>query len=143
MSLGHEMLHTNRIDRFKAVGPNAADFFYLDASMRSLLGAEPQTIYDVAERGVSEVIMRGGLTVDYLNAFSNQHDSFLFRISDYLGIGDDLDLKTAVKLFNANPLMRAQMAANNADSIIYAAKSMQVLHRAKTEYAWLDSLIHD
>ncbi|VVP46801.1 hypothetical protein [Pseudomonas fluorescens] len=143
MSLGHEMLHTNRIDRFKAVGPNAADFFYLDANMRSLLGAEPQTIYDVAERGVSEVIMRGGLTVDYLNAFSDHHDSFLFRISDYLGIGDDLDLETAVKLFNANPLMRAQMAANNADSIIYAAKSMQVLHRAKIEYAWLDSLIDD
>ena len=54
-----------------------------------------------------------------------------------------LDLKTAVKLFNANPLMRAHMASNNADSIIYAAKSMQVLHRAKTEYAWLYSLIDD
>lgn len=143
MSLGHEMLHTNRIDRFHSIGPNAADFFYLDGGMRSLLGGDPPTLYDVAERGVSEVIMRGGLTVDYLNAFSDYHDSFLFGISDYLGIGDDLDLKTAVKLFNANPLMRAHMASNNADSIIYAAKSMQVLHRAKTEYAWLDSLIHD
>ncbi|ANI51953.1 hypothetical protein PDR5_02230 [Pseudomonas sp. DR 5-09] len=143
MSLGHEMLHTNRIDRFRTIGPNAADFFYLGDSQRGLLSLEPLTVYDIPERSVSEVIMRGGLTVEYVNAFTDDHDNLLFGISDYLGIGDDLDLQTAVSLFNANPALRAHLAANNADSIVYAAKSMQALHRSKTEYAWLDSLIDD
>lgn len=143
MSLGHEMLHTNRIDRFKTIGPGAVDFFYLNGSLRGCLKSGSHGVYDIAERGVSEVIMRGGLTVDYLNAFSDDHDALLFGISDYLGIGDDLELPEAVDLFNANPSLRAHLAANNADSIVYAAKSMQQLHRSKTDYAWLDSLIND
>ena len=87
--------------------------------------------------------MRGGLTVEYLNVFMNDHSEFLSGVSHYLGMRDIPDLQTAVDLFNANPQMRAHMAANNADSIICATKSMQELHRSKTEYAWLDSLIED
>lgn len=143
ISLGHEMLHTNRIDRFQSIGPNAADYFYLDSRLGRLLDGDSLTVYDVPERGVSEAIMRGGLTVDYLKSFSDDHDAFLFGVGDYLGIGDDLDLQAAIDLFNANPQMRAHMAANNADSLICAAQSLQLLHRAKTEYAWLDSLIED
>ncbi|PIF48371.1 hypothetical protein CLU80_0619 [Pseudomonas sp. 29] len=143
MSLGHEMLHTNRVDRFQAIGPNAADFFYLSNHLQGLLSPDLPSIYDVPERGVSEAIMRGGLTVDYLKAFGDDHDSFLFGVSDYLGVDDDLDLHTAVELFNANSQMRAHMAANNADSVVYAAKSLQTLQRNKIEYAWLDSLIED
>ncbi|MBC8998057.1 hypothetical protein IAI51_16135 [Pseudomonas sp. N40(2020)] len=143
LSLGHEMLHTNRVDRFQAIGPNAADYFYLDSRLGRLLDGDSLAVYDVPERGVSEAIMRGGLTVDYLKSFSDDHDAFLFGVSDYLGIGDDLDLQAAVDLFNANPQMRAHLAVNNADSLICAAKSMQVLHQSKAQYAWLDSLIED
>lgn len=143
VSLGHEMLHTNRIDRFQTIGPNAADYFYLDSRLGRLLDWDSLAVYDVPERGVSEAIMRGGLTVEYLNAFTNDHDNFLFGVSDYLGVGDDLALQAAVDLFNANPSLRAHLAVNNADSLVYAAKSMQTLHRSKIEYAWLDSLIED
>ncbi|MFJ2537257.1 hypothetical protein [Pseudomonas sp. NPDC087614] len=143
LTLGHEMLHTNRIDRFAAIGPNASDYFYLGVEARAFLTSEPLTVYDVPERGVSEVIMRGGLTAEYLNVFMNDHSEFLSGVSHYLGMRDVPDLQTAVDLFNANPQMRAHMAANNADSIICATKSMQELHRSKTEYAWLDSLIED
>lgn len=143
LSLGHEMLHTNRIDRFQAIGPNAADYFYLDGRLGRLLIWDSLAAYDVPERGVSEAIMRGGLTVDYLNAFSHDHDAFLFAVSDYLGIGDDLQLQAAVDAFNASPPLRAQLAVNNADSLICAAKALQVLHQNKSEYSWLDSLIED
>lgn len=143
VSLGHEMLHTNRIDRFQTIGPNAADYFYLDSRLGRLLDRDSLADYDVPERGVSEAIMRGGLTVEYLNAFTSDHDNFLFGVSDYLGLGDDLALQAAVDLFNANPSLRAHLAVNNADSLVCAAKSMQTLHQSKTEYAWLDSLIDD
>jgi len=143
LSLGHEMLHTNRIDRFQAIGPNAADYFYLDGRLGRLLARDSLAVYDVPERGVSEIIMRGGLTVDYLNAFSADHDAFLFAVSDYLGIGDDLELQAAVDAFNASPPLRAQLAVNNADSLICAAKALQVLHQNKSEYSWLDSLVED
>lgn len=132
MSLGHEMLHTNRIDRFKSIGPNAGDFFYVKNHLRDLLGSVSTDTYEVPERVVSEVIMRGGLTVEYMKAFGDDHDSFLFYISDYLGLGDDLDLHSAVELFNVNPQMRAQMAVNNADSLVFAAKSLQALYRSAT-----------
>ena len=133
LSLGHEMLHTNRVDRFQAVGPNAADYFYLDGRLGRLLAWEALNIYDVPERGISEAIMRGGLTVKYLKAFSEDHEAFLLGVSDYLGLGDDLQLQAAVDLFNADPSMRAQMAANNADSLIFAAKSLQTLHRSELD----------
>lgn len=132
LSLGHEMLHTNRIDRFQTIGPNASDYFYLDSRLGGLLGWDSLAVHDVPERGVSEAIMRGGLTVDYLNAFSSAHDDFLIGVSNYLGIGDDLEIEVAVKLFNANPSLRAHLAVSNADSLVFAAKSLQALHRSKT-----------
>lgn len=138
LSLGHEMLHTNRVDRFRAIGPNAADFFYLKGHLSGLLGSASHAVQGGPERAVSDIIMRGGLTVAYLKAFGDDHDSFLFRISDYLGLGDDLDLRAAVELFNANSPMRAQMAVSNADSLIYAAKNMQLLYRSAVEHAPLD-----
>ncbi|MFJ2529338.1 hypothetical protein [Pseudomonas helmanticensis] len=141
VSLGHEMLHTNRVDRFKAIGPNAADFFYLHDNLQTLLVSDSRMAYDVSERSVSDAIMRGGLTVDYMKATSDYHDSFLFGVSDYLGRVDDVELDEAVELFNANSQLRAHMAANNADSIFFAAKSLQTWYRSKIEYERLDSLI--
>jgi hypothetical protein len=143
VSLGHEMLHTNRVDRFKAIGPNAADFFYLHDNLQTLLDSAPQIVYDISERSVSDAIMRGGLTVEYMQATSDYHDSFLFGVSDYLGIADDVELDEAVGLFNANSQLRAHMAANNADSIFFAAKSLQAWYRSKIEYMRLDSLIDE
>ncbi|VVN14684.1 hypothetical protein PS655_04037 [Pseudomonas fluorescens] len=143
MSLGHEMLHTNRIDRFKSIGPNAGDFFYVKNHLRDLLGADSTETYEVSERVVSEMIMHGGLTVEYLKAFGDDHDSFLFYISDYLGLGDDLDLHSAVELFNVHPQMRAQMAVNNADSLVFAAKSLQALYRSATGHERLPTTGND
>jgi len=129
--LGHEMMHTNRINRFKSVGPGAVDFFYLDVLMGKALD-RPVPAYDIAERGVSEVIMQGGLTVAYLNGFTSDHDSFIAGVAQALGVSDALDVQSAVELFNAHPTVRTQMASNNADSIVYAAKSLQQLHLART-----------
>ncbi|WP_224790621.1 hypothetical protein [Pseudomonas fluorescens] len=141
--LGHEMLHANRINRFTSVGPGAVDFFYLDVSMQHTLG-RPIPAYDIPERGLSHIIMQGGLTAEYLSAFTSNHHRFIHGVSEYLGIPADFDLQTAVNLFNANPGLRAQMASRNADSIIWAAKSMQQLHQSSiAEYQWLDSLIDD
>ncbi|MGY2442229.1 hypothetical protein [Pseudomonas sp. SDO52101_S400] len=129
--LGHEMLHTNRINRFVSVGPGALDFFYLDAQWGKTLD-RPVPVYDIAEQGISEVIMQGGLTVAYLDGFTTDHESFIAGVANLLGRSDTLDIQMAVDLFNANPAVRSQMASNNADSIIYAAKSLQALHLART-----------
>lgn len=129
--LGHEMLHTNRVNRFVSVGPGALDFFYLDAQLGHALD-RPVPVYDIAEQGICEVIMQGGLTVAYLEGFTSDHDSFIAGVANCLGRSDTLDVQMAVDLFNANPAVRSQMASNNADSIIYAAKSLQALHLART-----------
>jgi hypothetical protein len=129
--LGHEMLHTNRVNRFVSVGPGALDFFYLDAQLGHALD-RPVPVYDIAEQGISEVIMQGGLTVAYLEGFTSDHDSFIAAVAHRLGRTDKPDIQMAVDLFNANPAVRSQMASNNADSIIYAAKSLQALHLART-----------
>ncbi|WP_192563102.1 hypothetical protein [Pseudomonas gozinkensis] len=129
--LGHEMLHTNRVNRFVSVGPGALDFFYLDAQLGHALD-RPVPVYEIAEQGISEVIMQGGLTVAYLEGFTSDHDSFIAGVAHRLGRSDKLDIQMAVDLFNANPSVRSQMASNNADSIIYAAKSLQTLHMART-----------
>ncbi|RIJ09258.1 hypothetical protein DXT77_17700 [Pseudomonas sp. 91RF] len=129
--LGHEMLHTNRINRFKSVGPGALDFFYLDARMGNALD-RPVPVYDIPERGVSEAIMQGGMTVAYLEGFTSDHSSFTNGVRDGLGLSGKLDVQAAVDLFNVIPSLRTWMASRNADSIIYAAKSMQALHQART-----------
>lgn len=141
--IGHEMLHTIRINRFKSVGPGAVDFFYLDAGAQQALGrAVP--VYDIAERGVSEVIMHGGLTVDYLQAFGSDLAVFASGVAEHAGLSGGLSVQEAVDVFNANADVRAQMAARNADSIIYAAKSLQHLHQARAaDNQLLNSLIND
>ncbi|WP_143492430.1 MULTISPECIES: hypothetical protein [unclassified Pseudomonas] len=141
--LGHEMLHTNRVNRFTSVGPGALDFFYLDARMGKALD-RPVPVYDIAEQGVSEIIMQGGLTLAYLDGFTSDHSSFTTGVRDSLGLPGRLEVRTAVDLFNAHSAVRTWMAANNADSIIYAAKSLQALHRGRTaDSQLLSSLLNN
>lgn len=139
--LGHEMLHTNRVNRFKSVGPGALDFFYLDARMGKALG-RPVPVYDLAERGVSEVIMQGGMTVAYLEGFTSDHSRFTAGVREALGLSGKLEVQTAVDLFNAYPAVRTSLASNNADSIIYAATSLQALHLTRiADSRLLESLL--
>ncbi|WP_236195510.1 hypothetical protein [Pseudomonas glycinae] len=140
--LGHEMLHTNRVNRFKSVGPGALDFFYLDARMGNAL-SRPVPVYDMAERGVSEVIMQGGMTVAYLDGFTSDHSRFTAGVREALGLAEKLDVQTAVDLFNAHPTVRTSLASSNADSIIYAATSLQALHLARiADSQLLESLLN-
>ncbi|MGE1177001.1 hypothetical protein [Pseudomonas sp. BW7P1] len=129
--LGHEMLHTNRINRFKGVGPGAVDYFYLDAQMANALD-RPVPAYDIAERGISEIIMQGGMTLAYLDGFTSDHSNFRAGVKEGLGFSGELDVRAAIELFNLIPFVRTWMASKNADSIIYAARSLQALHLART-----------
>ncbi|PTT32374.1 hypothetical protein [Pseudomonas sp. HMWF021] len=127
---GHEMLHLNRINRFTGVGANAADFFYLDPGGGRYLG-KPVGVFDIAEQGISEAIMRGGLTVEYLRAFTDDHRYLIAGVQEHLALKKQIDVRTAVDLFNASPLLRAEMALRNADSLVWAATSLQRLHHAR------------
>lgn len=140
--LGHEFLHTARISRFKSVGPSTRDFFYLnDKAQRSLKRSLP--VYDSSWRGVSEVIMQGGLTLDYLKAFGMTYTNFIAGVREHSGVAGINDIETALILFNASPAVRAQMAARNADSIICAADDLQRLHRARVADAELLANLFD
>jgi nucleotide-binding universal stress UspA family protein len=140
--LGHEFLHTARISRFKSIGPSLRDFFYLnDKAQRSLKRSLP--VYDSSWRGVSEVIMQGRLTLDYLQAFGMTYTNFIAGVREHSGVAGIHDIETALILFNASPAVRAQMAARNADSIICAADDLQRLHRARVAAAeLLANLVH-
>jgi len=127
---GHEMLHLNRINRFTGVGANAADFFYLDPGGGRYLG-KPVGVFDIAEQGISEAIMRGGLTVEYLRAFTDDHRYLIAGVQEYLALEKQIDVHTAVDLFNASPSLRTELALRNADSLVWAARSLQKLHHAR------------
>ncbi|HEX4551704.1 hypothetical protein [Pseudomonas sp.] len=128
--LGHEMLHLNRINRFTGVGVNAMDFFYLDHDGRRYLG-KPVAALDIAEQSVSRAIMQGGLTVEYLSAFTDDHRYLIAGVQEHLALKKQIDVRTAVDLFNASPLLRAELALRNADSLVWAARSLQKLHHAR------------
>ena len=140
--LGHEFLHTTRISRFNSIGPSARDFVYLDARAQSSLN-RPLPGHDSEWRGISEVIMQGGLTVDYLNAFGTNLPWFIAGVREHSGVAGVQDIDTALILFNSSPAVRAQMAARNADSIICAARDLQRLHQAHlADDEWLKSLVN-
>jgi insecticidal toxin complex protein TccC len=129
--LGHEMLHLNRVNRFVSVGPSALDHFYIGPSAHWALGS-PRKNFDLPERGISEIIMQGGLTVDYLNDFTKDHDEFITAVGEYFGRADSgIDIDTAVYFFNKSPSLRAKMASENADSLVFSAKSMYQLNQSR------------
>ncbi|WP_460122844.1 RHS repeat domain-containing protein [Pseudomonas sp. H3_G09] len=132
MVLGHELLHLNRVNRIGAVGPNAVDNFYLNSRSPEILNY-PVMQYELPARGVSEAIMNGGLNLEFSERYPASHRDFITSVENYMGLPGMLDLETSISMFNEAPHMRAQMALNNADSIVFAAKSMSQLYRARQE----------
>jgi insecticidal toxin complex protein TccC len=129
--LAHEVLHLGWVSGLNAEGVGAVDYFYVDNNVPGLLGvrARPR---EISHRHVSQVIMHDGLTVDYLEAFTISHDNFIDVVQVYAGGAKSVtDLRTAVSEFNRDHYLRAEIAINNADSIAYAAKSMNQLYQAR------------
>ena len=140
--LGHEMLHVSRVSGFDSVSPGAVDYFYLRPEVLHTLKV-PTSAHDIPERGVSEIIMQGGLTVEYLQITRIYEAQFINAVSEYSGVPNVFNIQTAVDFFNANPVIRAEMASRNNDSIVFAAKSMQQLHQARVADSQLfNSLIN-
>ncbi|WP_339431582.1 RHS repeat domain-containing protein [Pseudomonas sp. EA_65y_Pfl2_P78] len=130
--LGHELMHLNRVSRVSAVGPGALDNFYLNSNSPELLNY-PVMQYDLPARGLSEAIMHGGLNLVFSQQYTASHRDFITSVGNYMGMPDILDLETSIEMFNQAPHLRAEMAANNADSLVYAAKSMSDLYRSRQE----------
>ncbi|MNO91372.1 hypothetical protein D3C76_829130 [compost metagenome] len=133
--LGHELLHLNRASGMVTVGPGALDHFYLHHDAQWALGRSIRQ-YDIPQQGVSEVIMSGGLTMQYLEEFTNDHHSFIFAVGEYVSrvhpsIEFKGDLADAVSFFNVSPGLRAKMASENSDSITFAAISLHQLNQAR------------
>ncbi len=132
MVLGHELMHINRANKINAVGPGAVDNFYLNSPWPEILNY-PVLHYDIPARGLSEAIMHGGLTLAYAKPYTASHRDFINSVGQYMGFPDALDLETSILMFNEAPHLRMQMALNNADSIVFSAKSMSQMHRAMQE----------
>jgi len=133
--LGHEFLHLNRVSGMVTVGPNAVDHFYLNHHAQWALG-QPIRQYEVPQQGVSEVIMRGELTAQYLKVFTSDHRDFIFAVGEYVskmhpGIEFKGGLEDAVSFFNVSQDLRMRMASENSDSITFAAISLHRLNQAR------------
>jgi insecticidal toxin complex protein TccC len=129
--LAHEVLHLGWVSGLNAEGVGAVDNFYLDNSVPGLLGARARP-REISHQHLSQVIMDGGLTVNYLEAFTISHDHFVEAVQVYAGGATSvMDLRSAVSEFNRDHYLRAEIAINNADSIAYAAKSMNQLYQAR------------
>jgi len=130
MVIGHELLHLNRVNRFVGIGPGALDNFYLSAKAKWTSGANVAN-YELQQQRISEIIMQGSLTVEYLAAFTDDHVDFIESVEQYIGLASSkMDIESAVSLFNSTPGLRADMASKNADSLVFAAKVMQQTYRA-------------
>ncbi|WP_028621038.1 RHS repeat domain-containing protein [Pseudomonas sp. Ant30-3] len=130
MILGHEILHLNRVNRFSNIGAGALDHFYLSSNTSRL--SPPRTQFDIPEQGVSEIIMQGGMVVEYMNDFTLDHESFISAVGEHFGrVNSGIDVDTAVYFFNRSPDLRAKMASENADSLVFAAHSMNQLYQAR------------
>jgi alkanesulfonate monooxygenase SsuD/methylene tetrahydromethanopterin reductase-like flavin-dependent oxidoreductase (luciferase family) len=134
-TLAHELTHLRRVNRFATtVGANAYDNFYLWESEMSTLTGNAENRYAVKEEGVSNVIMNGGLTINYMEPHWG-FDEFLRRVSS-LNEGPDFQgVDQALQVFNTQPRVSARMAAENADSLAFAALSLQRQYRFRQQDA--------
>lgn len=119
----HELSHLNRVPKVNVVGPGTQDFFYLQ---------------DVDPGGDSNRIVGWGLlegkdVVDQVGLFnevarfhqlavvgaSTSAMSYTVRQVPYVMSPDESRMQ-----FHANPLLRARVAARNADSVAYGAMAV-------------------
>ncbi|TMU72209.1 RHS repeat protein [Pseudomonas fluorescens] len=109
-TLGHEVTHLKEVDGI--AGIQAMDYFYLPGKM---------------QRPGSENFMKGKVPDDRIvNAqLPNARREFIIGVARHSGVDPfSLDYDTAASLFNQNPRIRTQMAAENADSIMAAATEL-------------------
>jgi len=140
-TLAHELTHLRRVNRFATtVGAHAKDNFYLWGSEMSRLTGNAENRYDVKEEEVSNVIMNGGLTINYMEPHWGFNE-FLRRVS-FLNEGPDFQgVDQALQVFNTQPLVSAHMAAENADSLAFAAQSLQRQYRWRQQDAHVARLM--
>ncbi len=119
----HELSHLNRVPGSRARGPNTVDFFYIDfydpvGYSRHVVNQGRLLPTEVKEMAgmFHEVAAHEGLPV------VGFHDANMFY--DNHGFMDVMSLSQAVDRFNAQPALRARVAARNADSLSYAARAI-------------------
>lgn len=140
--LAHELSHLIRVDGINVVGAGTMDNFYLGNLYPFLLGssAAPDNI---THQDISELILSGGLTVEYMDTFPGSGSDFTRTVESYMGIaGAGVSLSDAVSLFNSDPDLRAEMSVKNADSVAYSAKSLNSLYRARQSNGRMFTAIH-
>jgi len=109
-TLGHEVSHLKEVDGI--AGIQAMDYFYLPRKM---------------QRPWSEFFMKGKVPDDRIVSAQtpNARRDFIIGVARHSGADPfSLDYDTAASLFNQNPRIRTQMAAENADSIMAAATEL-------------------
>ena len=122
----HELSHLNRVPGSRATAPSTHDFFYLDFtnpdgfSQRAVNEGSlpPERIQDPTAL-FHEIAAHDGLSV------IGTDDTNMFY--DNQGMLDVMTLDQAVASFNAQPALRARIAARNADNIAYSARAIAAL----------------
>jgi insecticidal toxin complex protein TccC len=131
VTIAHELSHLRRVNKVRAVGPGALDNFYISNTFPEFLGL-PAGAQGVSPQDISEIIMGGGLTSEYMESFPGSEYVFVQSVKDYMGLpASVMDLETAISIFNMDPFLRSGMAVNNADSIANAADSLRTLYVAR------------
>ncbi|RON05343.1 type IV secretion protein Rhs [Pseudomonas brassicacearum] len=131
--LAHELMHVSQVDEVGNFVLGAVDYFYLNGSAAPAPGVNAVHHADPHQR-LSEVIMQGGLTVEYLKGSTSPPEYFIAAVAEASGLIDiPIELDFAVGYFNGDDMLRARVGASNPDNIAYAAKSMNDLLRSKSE----------
>ncbi|WP_296182702.1 RHS repeat domain-containing protein [Pseudomonas sp. UBA1879] len=126
MTLAHELSHLKRVNRIKTVGPSTMDYFYLWESGLKTMTGRTESRHEVAMESVSEVLMNGRASIGFLykqQAIFYQNFMPMVRSRDPSTRGGNMGI--VISAFNARPDIRAQMAADNADSLAWSAYSLQ------------------
>ncbi len=140
--LAHELSHLIRVDGINVVGAGTMDNFYLGTLYPFLLSSSA-TPDSITHQDISELILSGGLTVEYMDTFPGSGSDFSRTVESYMGIaGAGVSLSDAVSLFNSDPDLRAETSINNADSVAYSAKNLNSLYRARQSNGRMFTAIH-
>ncbi|MBV7552655.1 RHS repeat protein [Pseudomonas sp. PDM28] len=112
--LGHELSHLTNVSGFNAAGAGTKDYFYLNST-------SPQVH--------SEHLVHGRLPERFIIPLGPSYDkvraNFIGVVAEYESRpASVLDINSAVELFNKSPSVRAKIASENADSIIYSAMEL-------------------
>jgi insecticidal toxin complex protein TccC len=122
--LGHEITHLETVEYFSGAGPGAKDYFYLNNGSRGLLSGGDDSADITGEQGLSEVLMGGGLNEAILAFTPELVPIFINRVQAGAPSHSITDLPSAVHIFNMSRNLAAEMASNNADSLLASAAAL-------------------